>query len=253
MNKHAWIGAVMAAGAALVLAQVAHAGEGMMGDPVKGRQIYFEGKGDEVPACASCHGEDGLGSDDIGAPRLAYQVSTYELKQLMDFRTDKRVDNTAFQMNDIAKALTDEDIRNVVAFVHTLKTPFFGSDLDGLRENGVEVGNVARGWKIVNFGIPERGVPACKSCHGFNGRSAGRIFPAIVGQRYTYIKHELEAFRLGATTPHTQDENARDNDPMAMMRKVASKLTDDDIKDAAAFLTQAPPATPGNPRTPKRP
>ena len=39
----------------------------------------------------------------------------------------------------------------------------------------------------------------------------------------------------------------RHNDPMQMMEKVAAKLSDQDIKDVAAFLTVAVPFTPGNP------
>jgi len=252
MNKHLWLAATVAMAC---FAGAAQASE-MIGDPDNGRKIFYEGKGDAVPACASCHGEDGLGSDDMGTPRLAYQVDTYILKQLEDFASDKRADNVMFQMNDIAKALTPQERADLAAFVHSLKTPFFGSDLDALRENGEDVGDVARGWAIVNFGAPERGIPACKSCHGYNGRSAGRLFPAIQGQRYTYLKHELEAFRLGATTSHQDDPNARDNDPevggVGMMRAVAAKLTDQDIRDVAAYLTQAPEVTPGNPRAPKR-
>ncbi len=223
-----------------------------LGNVDNGRKIYQNGKGDAVPACAGCHGMDGLGSDDMGTPRLAYQVDTYILKQLTDFATDRRKDNTAFTMNDVAKALTEQERRDLAAYVHTLKTPFLGSDLDALKANDVKVGNSDQGMIIVNFGVPSRGVPACKSCHGYNGRAAGRMYPAINGQRYVYLKHELEAFRLGATTPSSEDENARDNDFAAQMRNVAKHLTDDDIANVAAFLTHAKPVTPGNPQAPER-
>ena len=45
----------------------------------------------------------------------------------------------------------------------------------------------------------------------------------------------------------TRRHNTRHNDPMQMMEKVAAKLSDQDIKDVAAFLTVAVPFTPGNP------
>ncbi|RME83379.1 MAG: hypothetical protein D6771_05910, partial [Zetaproteobacteria bacterium] len=146
--RHTWV-AVAAAVAMAGFAAQAAANEELIGNPDNGRKIFMEGKGDEVPACQSCHGVDGLGSDDIGAPRLANQTSTYILKQLTDFATDKRSDNTAFQMNDIAKALTPQERRDVAAYVHTLKSPFFGSNLDQLQQDGVEVGDVSRGWAIV--------------------------------------------------------------------------------------------------------
>lgn len=234
----------------MLLVTPAYASE-TMGDINKGRAIYQEGKGD-ASACAGCHAEDGLGMEDMGTPRLAYQVDSYILKQLTDFATDKRQDNTAYAMNDIARALSPQDRKDVAAYVHTLKTPFVGSDLETLRADGVDVGKPHRGKMIAEYGMPNQGVPACQSCHDFHGRSAGRMYPAIGGQRYTYLKHELEAFRLGATTPSSQDPMARDNDYLAQMRKVAARLTDEDIANVAAFLTVSSPITPGNPRAPLR-
>ncbi len=225
------------------------AGESM-GNVDNGRVIFQNGKGDDVPSCAGCHGVDGLGSDDMGSPRLAYQVDTYILKQLEDFASDKRTDNTMFQMNDISKGLSAGDRRDVAAYVHTLKTPFMGSDLDQLRANDVKVGEAYKGEIIVNFGLPDHNVSACQSCHAYNGRSAGRMYPAIGGQRYVYLKHELEAFREGAGG--SREDSARYNDYMGQMRAIAKNLTDDDIANVAAYLTTAKPITPGNPRAPVR-
>ncbi|MDQ6954487.1 MAG: c-type cytochrome [Mariprofundaceae bacterium] len=223
-----------------------------IGDAGKGRVIFNKGLGDDVPACATCHGKGGMGADEMGTPRLAYQVQKYVWKQLEDFATDKRIDNVMYQMNDIAKALTAEQRRDVAAYVHTLKTPFMGSDLDQMRKDDEEIGVVHKGQIIVEFGIPSRGIPACMSCHAFHGRAAGNIYPAIGGQRYVYLKHELEAFRLGHSTPSSEDEMARDNDLMGQMRNVATKLKDEDIANVAAFLTVARPATAGNPSAPRR-
>jgi len=223
-----------------------------IGDAGNGRTIYEQGFGDDVPACAGCHGMGGMGADDMGTPRLAYQVQKYIWKQLEDFATDKRMDNTMYQMNDISKALTKEQRRDVSAYVHTLKTPFMGSDLDQMRKDGEEIGEVYKGQIIVEYGIPERNIPACMSCHAFHGRSAGNMYPAIGGQRYVYLKHELEAFRLGATTSPKDDDGARDNDPLGQMRNVAAMLTDEDIANVSAFLTVARPATSGNPSAPRR-
>ncbi|HKJ83246.1 MAG TPA: c-type cytochrome [Mariprofundaceae bacterium] len=205
------------------------------GNLANGRKIFKQGKGDAVPACQSCHGASGLGSDDLGTPRLADQVFTYELKQLDDFAADKRTDNTLGAMNDIAKGLTPQERRDVATYVHTLKSPFAGSDLRALKGNGVAVGDRARGQMIVEYGLD--GIPACKSCHGFHGRSAGRIFPALYGQRYVYLTNQLGYWR----------DKSRHNDPMQMMEKVAAKLSDKDIHDVAAFLTGAVPYTKGNP------
>lgn len=210
-------------------------GSAISGNAANGRKIFMNGKGDAVPACQSCHGANGLGSDDMGTPRLADQVETYELKQLDDFATGKRTDNTLQAMNDIAKALTQQERRDLAAYVHTLKSPFSGSNLRSLAAAGTTVGDRSRGRMIVEFGLD--GIPACKSCHGFHARSAGRIFPSLAGQRYVYLVNQLGYWR----------DKSRHNDPMQMMEKVAAQLSDKDINDIAAFLTGALPYTPGNP------
>ena len=231
--------------ASSVSAQAGDEPEGF-GNVDNGRKIFTQGKGDAVPACASCHGSDGLGSDDMGTPRLADQVFTYEVKQLDDFASGARTDNTLQAMNDIAKALTPQERRDVSTYVHTLKSKFLGSDLRALAAAGTAVGDRSRGRMIVEFGLD--GIPACKSCHGFHGRSAGRMFPMIGGQRYVYLTNQLGYWRNGAEGK----QPGRANDPMRMMEKVAAKLTDKDIQDVAAFLTVALPFTPGNPKTPPR-
>jgi len=233
------------------------AGEAI-GNIVNGRIIYQNGKGDDVPACAGCHQADGLGNDEVGSPRLAYQIDTYILKQLEDFSQDRRTDDTMYQMNDISKALSMQDKKDLAAYVHTLKTPYIGSNLDQLRRDGATVGDPSKGKMIAEYGSPDHGVPACESCHGFHGRSAGRAYPAIGGQNYVYLKHELESFRNGGNMSAeevksgSREDNARVNDYMGQMRAVAKNLTDEDIANVAAFLTLARPTTPGNPRSPSR-
>jgi len=248
MKRLMLISAAMLLGASFVSSNAMAAK--VIGNPSKGRVIFENGVGDNVPACAGCHGTGGLGADDMGTPRLAYQVQKYIWKQLEDFASDKRMDNTMYQMNDIAKALTEEQRRDVAAYVHSLKTPFLGSDLDQLVADGEEVGAAYKGQIIVEHGIPERGISACMSCHGFHGRAAGNMYPAIGGQRYVYLKHELEAFRAGHDTPSSEDDASRDNDPMGQMRNIAVHLTDEDIANVAAFLTQSRAVTKGNPSAP---
>jgi len=250
MKRLMLISAAMLLGASW-MATSASAAEAI-GNPENGRVIFENGVGDNVPACAGCHGTGGLGADDMGTPRLAYQVQKYIWKQLEDFASDKRMDNTMYQMNDIAKALSEEQRRDVSAYVHSLKTPFLGSDLDQMIADGEEVGVSYKGQILVEHGAPERGISACMSCHGFHGRAAGNMFPAIGGQRYVYLKHELEAFRAGHDTPSSEDDASRDNDPMSIMRNIAVHLTDEDIMNVATFLTSTKATTTGNPGAPRR-
>ena len=102
------------------------------------------------------------------------------------------------------------------------------------------VGQRHLGKALAQFGSPERGIPACHSCHGFNGRGAFPVYPKLAGQKYVYLVNQLTKWRDGS----------RANDPMAQMRAVAKKLSDDDIHNVATFLTNAELTTVGNTRIP---
>jgi cytochrome c553 len=223
-------------------ASTAFASEGhsiVTGNIENGKTIFMNGKGD-VPACNSCHGQDGMGDDAMGTPRLAGQGYVFILKQLEDFATDKRMDTTMYIMNTNAKGLSASDRADVAAYVNSLSKDLVSSDMAQVKELGNPVGVRYLGKGIAQHGAPDRGVPACHSCHGYNGRGAAPVYPMIGGQKYVYLVNQLKKWRDGS----------RANDPMGQMRAVAKKLTDEDIYNVATFLTSAPRTTMGNARVP---
>lgn len=206
-----------------------------------GKKIFEQGKGD-VPACNSCHGPQGMGNDLMGTPRLAGQGYQYIVKQLEDFATDKRQDTTMFVMNNNAKGLTPQDRKDIAAYLHEWQAPSEHSKVDELKGAGITVGVPYLGKAIATYGIPEKGVPACKSCHDYNGRGVAPIYPRIGEQRYAYLLTQLKHWRDGS----------RHNDPMSQMQHVAQKLSDDDIQNVASFLMAASPYTIGDSRLPEQ-
>lgn len=210
-----------------------------------GENIYKNGKG-SVPACQSCHGADGMGDDNLGTPRLAGQIFQFVLKQLEDFAADRRKDMTMFVMNDNAKGLTEQDRVDVAAYVSQLKGEWTPSNLEEIAKTGMPVGKTWLGKEIVLYGLPEKGVPACRACHNYNGRGVDPLFPAIGEQRYVYLVNQLKQWRDGT----------RANDPevggKGAMREVAKNMSDEDIYNVAAYLTKASPYPPGDRRIPSR-
>ena len=226
--------------AALFVASTAFASGPKMGNIENGKKIFMSGKGD-VPACNSCHGDDAMGSDAMGTPRLAGQGYSFLVKQLEDFATDKRMDTTMFIMNVNAKGLSAEDRRDVSTYANSLtKENSSPSNMKEVKDLGNVVGTRYRGKAIVTYGDVDRGIPSCYSCHGFNGRGAAPVYPVIGGQKYVYLVNQLKKWRDGSRT----------NDPMAQMQAVAKNLTDDDINNVAHFLATAPRTTMGNTRVP---
>lgn len=227
--------------ASLCVASTAFAAGGPMGNVENGENIYMNGKGDTVPACMTCHGETGMGDDAMGTPRLAGQGYAFVVKQLKDFATGKREDTTMYIMNANAEALTDAEMRDLAAYVNGLDYLSLAvSDMALMKDLEIPVGVRYLGKGLAQHGAPDRGIPACHSCHGYNGRGAAPLYPVIGGQRYPYLVSQLKKWRDGS----------RANDPMSQMQVVARKMTDDDIHNVSAFLNSAPRTTMGNARVP---
>ena len=200
-----------------------------------GKAIFNNGKGD-VPACMTCHGANGWGLDAMGAPRLARIGYPYVVKQLSDLANARRTPSGAGAVMLVyAAGLTEQDRRDVAAFVNTLDGPPELSDLNALKEAGTTIGERYLGEAIVKYGVLGK-VSACQSCHGYNGRGAAPLFPVIGQQKYVYLVNQLNNWR----------DASRANDPYAMMRKMAHNLTDADIANVATFLATAPTTTGGN-------
>lgn len=83
-----------------------------------GKDIFTGGmpaKG--IPACASCHGPDGVGN--AASPRIAGQHVDYLIKQLTVFqRTEQRPEGVV--MKTVAHNLTRDDMTNVADFLQAL-------------------------------------------------------------------------------------------------------------------------------------
>jgi len=200
-----------------------------------GKNIYENGKGDAVPACATCHGDKAMGNDAMGSPRLANIGYVYIVKQLTNFAEDKRTDLTMQQMNGIAKGLSVQDRRDLAAYENSFPRDPELSDLKDLKANGAVVGEPYKGQILVRYGV-EGGSSACQSCHGFNGRGADPVYPKIGQQKYVYLVNQLTHWR----------DSSRANDPMGQMEAIAKTLSDEDIHNAAAFLSQAADSTVGD-------
>ncbi len=228
--------ASLAVAALLLLSGAAWAeGAKVTANITEGKEIFTKGKG-AVSACMSCHGPNAMGDDAQGTPRLANIGYAYVVKQLTNFADDKRMGNgVGVVMNMFAKQLNEQDRRNLAAYVNTLALPSETSDLAALKAAGTAVGDPARGEVLVRYGVIGK-APACMSCHGYNGRGADPIYPAIGQQKFVYLTNQLHNWR----------DASRANDPLGQMRAVAKGLSDQDIADLGAYLSQAPKSTLGD-------
>jgi cytochrome c553 len=203
-----------------------------------GQTIFTQGKGDAQP-CQTCHGDKAQGNDAMGAPRLANLGYGYVVKQLSNFAADKRTPaGVGAVMPGFAKALSEQDRRDVSAYVNTLPVAPELSNLQELKAGGQQVGEAYKGAQIAEHGTAK--VSACTSCHAYNGRGADPVFPRIGQQKYVYLTNQLHNWRAN-TADVAAGVVPRTNDPAGMMRGIAKNLTDEDIINVAAYLSAASP------------
>jgi len=167
--------------------------------------------------CAACHGPDG-NSVAPANPKLAGQFAEYLYKQLRNFKAEggKKAMRENAVMTGMVAALSDADMRAVATFYagQTLQ-PAAAGDKD----------RAAHGQKLWRGGVTARQVAACAGCHGPDGAGIPGLYPRISGQFAEYIEAQLKAFRSGSRT----------NDPNGMMRGVAARMTDEEIKAASDY------------------
>lgn len=192
--------------AALVAAS-AHANPAApKGDPKAAEAIVNQ-------VCAACHAVDG-NSAAAANPKLAGLNSEYIYKQLTEFKSGARKNAI---MAGMVAGLSDQDMANLAAY-------FSAQQPKPATSKDKELALV--GQKIFRGGVQGAGVPACASCHGAQGKGIPAQFPRLAGQHSDYIYTQLNAFRVGA----------RANDGAKMMRTIAAKMTDADMKAVAAYI-----------------
>jgi len=189
--------------APLAAQQSANADDGKI-DIGKGQASY-------AAVCAACHASDGNSVIPL-QPSLAGQHPEYVVKQLMEFKSDRRANPI---MKAFADPLSEADMRNIAAWLQTQKP---GENFASNQEL------VFLGERIYRGGLQDRQIAACAACHGPNGAGIPAQYPHIAGQRADYTEAQLIAFRDGTRANSIH------------MTQVAAKLNDREIKALADYI-----------------
>ncbi len=201
MNKFVILFAIALAGLSQVRAQ---------GDAAAGQT--------KAAVCTACHNADGNSSLEL-YPKLAGQNSRYLFKQLQEFKAaaEGKAGRGNAIMAGMVMPLGEQDMQDLAAYFASQPiTPVAVPD---------EV--VSAGKALYMGGDLARGIPACMACHGPRGEGLSAAgYPSLSGQHPGYLKSQLEAFRKGE----------RNNDPNGMMRDIAMKLSDEDIRVLSSYV-----------------
>jgi len=79
------------------------------GDAAKGAELAVD--------CADCHGDDGLGDEDI--PAIAGMDAAKQAKELADFKSGARPDEDENMIDSVAD-LSEQDMADIAAYFATL-------------------------------------------------------------------------------------------------------------------------------------
>lgn len=129
--------------------------------------------------CAACHAADGLGTHDGTIPAIAAQHVSVLVKQLVDFRHDRRWDERMRNFASQHHLSGPQELLDVAAYAESLPR---WPPLEGGAGNGsaLKVGSV----------VYHRD---CAECHGPLGLGElHRIRPRLAGQRYQYLLRQLQ-------------------------------------------------------------
>jgi cytochrome c553 len=158
--------------------------------------------------CLACHGEKGQ-SETENIPSLGAQQAPYALIQLFMFREKLRVFEP---MNEMAKALTDDDLRAFSDFVATLPKPSPPAD----------AGDPARLQRAQALVAQHR----CNSCHNTDFSGKDNV-PRIADQREDYLAKTMREYKDNSR--HGYD---------GTMAEVLQPVTTEQIDDLAYFLAR---------------
>ncbi|WP_240668465.1 c-type cytochrome [Piscinibacter defluvii] len=162
--------------------------------------------------CFICHGAEGESSSPV-FPRLAGQHASYVARQLADYQSGRRKNDT---MQSMVSDLNAEDFRLLGMYFESKPT----------RAHPVADPELAQvGRFVYNRGNPYSGVAACADCHGAAGHGTDKL-PRLGGQHAQYVETQLKKF--------SQRERTNDN---AVMHTIASKLTELELKAVAAYVS----------------
>ena len=180
------------------------------GDAQKGKVIA-------TSVCFACHGADGV-SPIPTQPNLAAQLPDYIVKQLNNMKSVNGAPPARNNpiMSGIVSMLSEDDIRNVAAW-YAAQPP--------KHSQATSPKLVAVGERLWRAGDADRGVPACSGCHGPTGSGIPALYPRLSGQYQEYTEIQLQHFKNGT----------RKNDPSGIMRAVAHRLSNEEIKALADF------------------
>ena len=165
------------------------------GDVEAGKKKFY--------TCQGCHSVPGYTNTypTYHVPRIGGQHADYVVAALNAYREQERKHGS---MKGNVDNLTEQDMEDIAAYVSKFRSMNSTLPITGNPQTG------------------KSKAASCASCHGEDGNSENSMFPRLAGQYESYLVRALSEYKSGA----------RSN---PMMMGFASTLSEEDMKDVAAY------------------
>lgn len=173
---------------------------------------------DEFVYCTTCHGIQLMGNPIIKAPRLSGMDAWTIEQQLQSFKKGWRGahdgDAAGMEMQPMAAALSNEQIREAAEFVSATRSAMPATTVTG---------NVERGRALYG---------TCGACHGLSGEGTPAMgSPSLTVVDDWYLVTQLKNYKSGNRGNHSGDTYGM------QMRASAQLLSDDEaIMDVVSYI-----------------
>jgi cytochrome c553 len=175
-----------------------------------------------MQACVVCHGKEGRATNSGFFPRIAGKPAGYLYNQLVNFRDGNRKNATMAYLLD---QMSDAYLHEIAEYFATLDLPY-----PPPQTTNAPAAVLARGEQLVRNGDPQRGIPACSTCHGASMTGVAPAMPGLLGLPRDYVLAQFGAWRSGVRKATAPD----------CMSLVAQRLAPEDVTAAATWLSAQP-------------
>lgn len=177
-----------------------------------------------MQACTTCHGAQGITSNQAYFPRIAGKPLGYLFNQLQNFKEGRRHYGL---MVGMVENLSDPYLLEMAQYFANIDLPYSPS---APLKTPASDASLQLGKMLSLQGDKSRNIPACTACHGAALMGVKPAIPGLLGLPRDYVAAQLGAWQTGLRRAHAPD----------CMGRIAKLLKPADVDAVANWLASQP-------------
>lgn len=177
-----------------------------------------------LQACTTCHGAQGITSNQAYFPRIAGKPLGYLFNQLQNFKEGRRHYGL---MVGMVENLSDPYLLEMAQYFANIDLPYSPS---APLKTPASDASLQLGKTLSLQGDKSRNIPACTACHGAALMGVRPAIPGLLGLPRDYVAAQLGAWQTGLRRAHAPD----------CMGRIAKLLKPADVDAVANWLASQP-------------